>query len=129
MKVVLDASVIIAWLNSEDAHHSRASDLLSKLAGESWRISPVTLAEVLVAPARAGRSDEAQAHLAAEGIDQIPWDPTTPGMLAQVRARTSLKLPDCSVIVAALATRPAVIATFDEQLAKAAESEGVAVYQ
>lgn len=50
--IVLDASVLIAYLDSEDAHHTRAETLLAKEIDDDFAASSLTVAEVLVMPAR-----------------------------------------------------------------------------
>ena len=62
--MVVDASVLIAHLDATDAHHDRASSLLMDLADEPLAASPITVAEVLVGPVRAGQLDRATAALA-----------------------------------------------------------------
>jgi predicted nucleic acid-binding protein len=51
--IVLDASVVIAHLGRNDAHHERVTRLLADLAGQPKIMSALTRAEVLMAPARA----------------------------------------------------------------------------
>ena len=62
--IVLDAIVLIAHFESTDAHHERATRLLLDAADESLGASLLTLAEVLVGPARVGKLDEAQQRFA-----------------------------------------------------------------
>jgi predicted nucleic acid-binding protein len=52
--IVLDASVLIAYLDQDDAHYAPAVWLLADAAtnGEDLAMSPITLAEVLVGPVR-----------------------------------------------------------------------------
>lgn len=52
--IVLDASVLIAFLDPTDAHHSSARDLVRSASGQALGASVLTIAEVMVAPARAG---------------------------------------------------------------------------
>lgn len=125
--MVLDASVLIAHLDARDAHHGRASALLADTAGESLSASPLTVAEVLVGPARAGHLDRAtavldQLHVATQ---HLPDD--APMRLALLRAETNLKLPDCCVLLAAEQTHAAVV-TFDHRLAAEATKRGLATH-
>lgn len=53
--IVLDASVLIAYLDGEDDHHSRAETLLARQIDDDCGAVSLTLAEVLVCPC--GRSD------------------------------------------------------------------------
>lgn len=119
MSLVLDASALIAHLDSTDEHHSRIEALLLDATGESLAASPITLAEVLVAPARAGQLDRAQGALDALGVRVVDLDATSPARLATLRAQTGLKLPDCCVLVAAQSLGATVV-TFDARLATAA---------
>ena len=125
--IVLDASVLIAHLDAGDRHHERAESLLADRARDVLGASPLTLAEVLVAPARAGRLDQAMTALAELGIAAIPLVDDALPQLATLRATTNLKLPDCCVLLTAETTQ-AAIATFDERLAAAAEDRGLPVH-
>ena len=124
--IVLDASVIIAQLDSTDAHHAAAADLLEAAADESWGASAVTLAEVLVGPARRGEGDRIQGLLTRWGVETIAVPADAPLRLAVLRSRTALKLPDCFVLLAAEQAGGA-IATFDDRLAEAALALGLEV--
>lgn len=125
--IVLDSSVLIAHLDERDAQHTRARGWLLDLAGEALGASPLTLAEVLVSPARAGHLDRAATALSLLGVTSVPLDEGAPARLALLRAGTGLKLPDCCVLLAAEQTGGSV-ATFDEKLASAATERGVAVW-
>ena len=70
--IILDASVLIAHLDEADAHHDRATELLIITADETLGASPLTIAEVLVGPARAGTLDAARAALAALAVTMVP---------------------------------------------------------
>ena len=124
--IVLDASVLIAHLDADDAHHSSADQLLADTSPAPLGASPITLAEVLVAPARSGRLDRANAALRRLGIASIMLVEDAPLRLAVLRAGTNLKLPYCCVLLAA-ETADASIATFDDRLAAAATERGHAV--
>lgn len=124
--IVLDASVLIAHFDTRDAHHLRANALLLAAADEELVASPMTVAEVLVGPVRAGQADRASAVLAQLGVATVGLDENAPLMLATLRAQTGLKLPDCCVLLAARTTGAAV-ATFDDRLATAARGHGFAV--
>ena len=124
--IVLDASVLIAHFESTDAHHERATQLLVNAADEPLAASPLTLAEVLVGPARAGNLDAAQAAIQALEIASITLTDDGPLRLAMLRASTRLRLPDCCVLLAA-ETAQAQIATFDDRLASSANELGLTV--
>ncbi len=124
--IVLDASVLIAHLDATDKHHDRASVLLLQVAGEPVGASLLTLAEVLVGPARAGQLDRGTALLDQLDVASVHLDDDAPARLAMLRVGTNLKLPDCCVLLAAEQTHGAV-ATFDDRLANAATERGFVV--
>ncbi|HEX2299337.1 MAG TPA: type II toxin-antitoxin system VapC family toxin [Pseudonocardiaceae bacterium] len=126
--IVLDASVLIAHFDSTDAHHDRAGELLLLAAeqDQSLGASPITLAKVLVGPARTGRLAQAAAALDQLRVCAVDLPPDAPLRLAALRAGTKLTLPDCCVLLAADQAGDAV-ATFDDQLADAARTHGLAV--
>lgn len=123
--IVVDASVLIAHLDESDASHSRAVDALLATAEAQLGCSPITLAEVLVGPARAGRLDEARGAVADLGVAEVPLGQDAAPRLAALRADTSLKMPDCCVLLAA--DEGAALLTFDDRLARAAERRGLQI--
>lgn len=124
--IVLDASVLIAHLDATDIHHERAGALLGDAADEALGASPITLAEVLVGPARAGEVERGTALLHVLAVTSVRLLDDAPARLAVLRAGTGLKLPDCCVLLAAEQTLGAV-ATFDDRLANAATERGLAI--
>lgn len=122
--IVLDAGVLIAYLDGSDANHDSAVQLLEREVDQELRASPLSLAEVLVGPARAGRVDDAVAALRDLEIVEQPFPTDTAARLAQLRASTSLRMPDCCVLLAAQGA-PARVASFDDALAKAAGGLGL----
>lgn len=119
--IVVDASVLIAHLDERDALHSRAGEAFDRSASEPLGCSPITLAEVLVGPARHGRLDAARAAVAALEVDEIPLRQDAAVRLAALRADTGLKLPDCCVLLAAQDAAAAAMLTFDDALARVAK--------
>jgi len=124
--IILDARVLIAHLDAQDAHHARADELLAATSPEPLGASVITLAEVLVAPARSRRLGRATAALQQLGVAGVALGVDSPLRLAVLRAETNLKMPDCCVLLAA-ETADASIATFDERLAAAAVARGYVV--
>ncbi len=122
--MVLDASVLIAHLDADDAHHERATRLLLDAIDEPLAASPLTLAEVLVGPARGGRDELAEGALRELGVEVVPLDVSAPRDLAELRARTQLRLPDCCVLLAARSAG-GYVATFDDRLHRAAAELGL----
>lgn len=126
--MVLDASVLIAHLDSHDPHHERARTLLlAEAAQHVVAASPITLTEVLVGPTRAGLLDRAAAALRHLAVTAVPLAEDAAQRLAVLRVGTGLKLPDCCVLLAAEQTSGAM-ATFDGRLATAARRRGIAVH-
>lgn len=124
--ITLDASVFIALDNPADAHHARAAEFFKHNVDELLYVSELTHAEVLVHPAQQGAEEQAFMKIANLGVTVLGLPPDGGVWLAQLRARTGLKLPDCCVILAAQ-TSDSRIATFDTALAREAERLGIAV--
>ncbi len=124
--IVLDASVLIAYLDSDDNHHVAAEALLVGAIDDDLGANPLTLAEVLVVPARDGRLESAQTVLRELEVDELPFPRDTAVRLAQLRASTGLKMPDCCVLLAA-EDAGAAVASFDDRLARTAEDRNLTV--
>jgi predicted nucleic acid-binding protein len=124
--IVLDASVLIGHLDGNDLHHQRARHLLEESGASALGASSISLAETLVAPARAGRLDAAREALERIGIAELAFGAEAPAQLAQLRADTGCKLPDCCVLLAAQ-EHDGVVASFDAGLLEAARALGLAV--
>lgn len=124
--IVLDASVLIGHLNPNDTHHAAATDLLLNASPDSMLVHALTMAELLVGGVRIGRGAAMRDDLHAVGIEVAPRDPDEPLRLAELRASSGLKLPDCCVLDVAL-HHNASLATFDQALAEAARQRGVSI--
>ncbi len=124
--IVLDASVLIGYLDAGDAHHERATALLAREVDDDFAVNLLTLAEILVAPTRTGRRDKVLGILDDLGVETLPFPPGSAVTLAQLRAETLLKMPDCCVLFSAH-DRRARLASFDERVVKAARALGVDV--
>ncbi|MGL4174978.1 MAG: type II toxin-antitoxin system VapC family toxin [Dermatophilaceae bacterium] len=132
--IVLDATVLIGYLDGEDAHHDRAEALLAATIDDDFGAQTMTLAEVLVVPAREGRLDGARegrldgARTVLEDVEvsELAFPPDSALKLAALRASTALKMPDCCVILAA-EDAGARIATVDDRLGEAAAARGLTV--
>ena len=121
--IVLDASVLIGHLDARDPHHEKATKLLAESDAEPLGASAITLAETLVAPARARRLEEAKAVLERLGVKELGLGENAPSRLATLRAATGRKMPDCCVLAAAQ-RHEASVASFDGDLRKAARKLG-----
>ncbi len=123
--IVLDANVMIAILDSSDAHFQAAQRIFLNHTTERLVAHRITVGETLVQPARAGRTAAAVAALAMLGVGHLD-EPDDPITLAELRASSGLRLPDCVILHAALRDK-AKLATFDARLASAAAGLGVTV--
>ena len=124
--IVLDASVLIAYLDGEDGHHAAAETLLTRAMDDDLGANSLTLAEVLVVPVRDGRLDSTLAALRDLEIQELPFPADAAVRLAQLRATAGLKMPDCCVLLAA-EDAVATVASFDERLVQAAEKRNLPV--
>ena len=124
--IVLDASVLIAFLDHDDNHHAAAERLLIRSIDDDLAVNSLTMAEVLVAPVRDDHLDLVLAALDALDIHELTFPADAAVRLAQLRATTGLKMPDCCVLLAA-EDAAASVASFDERLAQAAEIRNLAV--
>jgi toxin FitB len=124
--IVLDASVLIAHLDGGDPHHQSAVELLRAHSMEMLGTSQLSLAETLVAPARAGRLEEAEEALEQIDVRELSFGHKASPRLASLRVETGLKLPDCCVLLAAQ-DHYAGIASFDRDLCQRARELGIPV--
>lgn len=122
--IALDANVLIAFLDGENAHHQRAEELLAREIDEDFGANSLTLAEVLVMPAREHRMDSVRAILRDLEVRELTFPGDSAVKLAQLRADTRLKMPDCCVLLAA-EHAGARVASFDEPLTNAASARHI----
>jgi predicted nucleic acid-binding protein len=120
---VVDASILIAHLDNTDPHSAAASTILAD--ADVLAASTLTLAEVFVGPARAGRLADAISAVDQIGITEIPVGQGDAEALARLRAETGLRLPDCCVLHACAVIGARTIATRDRQLAGVAAARGL----
>lgn len=86
----------------------------------------LTLAEVLVVPARTGRMEAVQSALRELEMNELPFPSDTAVRLARLRVSTGLKMPGCCVLLAA-EDGHATVASFDDRLVQAAENRDLTV--
>ena len=123
--IVADASWVIALMDAQDQHHAGALALVETLTARPL-IHAVTLAECLVAPARAGQHRDAARELRS-AFEIVHTDDDSAMRWAHLRATEALRLPDAVVLDTALISRSPSIATFDTRLRDAAGRLGVGV--
>jgi predicted nucleic acid-binding protein len=124
--IVLDASAVIGVFSPADPHHELAAALLERHAPGGFSVHPVTLAECLVGAARAGRLTQLRLQIQNMGIEVFAPDRDEPLLIAEIRASTGLKLPDCCVLAASLALS-APLLTFDDNLRNSARARSIEV--
>jgi len=122
--IVLDASVLIAHLDEQDGHHSDALASLLDVVEHPMAASPLTVAEVLVGPARQDSLPAAVDALKELELREVPFATDAAARLARLRVTTHLKLPDCCVLLAAQDEHADAILTFDDRLRWEAERLG-----
>jgi predicted nucleic acid-binding protein len=121
---VVDAGVLIGFLDAEDAHHKAAHRELAEAQERRDRIAlPASaLAESLVGPARRSPEDLATAQ---EFIDRLPIEVAeltreivVAAATLRARHRARLKLPDALVIATAQVLDADVLLTTDRNWPK-----------
>src|SRR5436190_5336745 len=116
---ILDAGVLIAILNSDDAHHERAREALAAALkrGDRLIVPASAYAEILVAPLRqsAASGDAVDAFLGALPASVEPATREIARRAAELRAShgTRLRLPDALVVATAVALEARRIITTD----------------
>jgi predicted nucleic acid-binding protein len=125
LRLLLDADVVIGALDRNDTRHHDAHALFKRWneRGDTRLISLVNLSEVLGAPA----SDPATLAAAREAISALGINAHQPSETiavdaARLRARHAISLPDAYCLATAKQTG-STIASFDEKLLRAADSE------
>jgi len=102
--LVLDANVVIALLDENDALHERAAESLARVRSEDLVLPASAYAEVLVGPFKIGahRVAELDATLARVPVRVEPITPVIARAAARLRASSdSLRLADALVIATA----------------------------
>ena len=122
--IVLDANVVIGFLDANDPHHEASLDLLERHFVDGFGCSVLTVAEALVHPTRVDRQDAALASLTRIGVQMIPLEASDAIALADVRSTYRLRMPDAVALLTAMQFR-SELATFDSGLATAAERAGI----
>ncbi len=130
-RVVLDASVLLAVLRTEDAHHGDARSLLASHPSDTlYLVSGSVYAEVLVRAHARGRAAEVEEFLEELGVEVVPVDRDVARRAAALRAGSGprLTLADALAVAVALGHEPPLpFATFDERLARRYQAEAEAV--
>lgn len=114
--IVLDASVAIAALAADDAHHDAAVDALAGASDDELVLAATTRAEILVGPARVGGKALAAARDFADGCETVPVSAAIADDAAALKARhRGLSLPDAIALVVAEMIDADAVWTFDRR--------------
>ncbi|MBE1874795.1 type II toxin-antitoxin system VapC family toxin [Myceligenerans pegani] len=124
--IVADANIVIAASRPEHVHHGEATRIVVEHGRDGIVLHSLTMAEVLVGPAKSGAQVEARQKLQEAGFGLSPEGDPSPEELALVRATAALKMPDACVLATAERLK-ADVATFDARLAREARARGVRV--
>jgi predicted nucleic acid-binding protein len=119
--VVLDASVLIAFLDPDDALHDAAVEALREHQHDELLIPLSAYAEILVAPDRRGTEAvaEVEAFLADFGIRIEAMNAAIARSAAQLRSTSrGLRLPDAFVLATADGLEADTVLTGDESWAR-----------
>jgi predicted nucleic acid-binding protein len=124
--LILDASVLIALLDTTDAHHERSVDDVERAdrAGRRLLVPASAYSEALVAFARADRIDDARQSVAAMGIEISPLTETIAERASELRARHDrLRLPD-AIVLASAGCLGGELLSYDRRLSSLAGDPG-----
>jgi predicted nucleic acid-binding protein len=114
--IVLDASVAIAALSADDAHHDAAVDALTGASEDELVLAATTRAEILVGPARVGGKALTAGRDFADGCETVPISAAIADDAAALKARhRGLSLPDAIALGLAEMIDADVVWTFDRR--------------
>jgi predicted nucleic acid-binding protein len=114
--IVLDASVVIAALAADDAHHNAAVTKLADANEDELVLAATTRAEILVGPARAGSDALVSARDFVDGCETVPVSGVIADGAAALKAQhRALSLPDAIALVVAEMIDADAAWTFDQR--------------
>jgi predicted nucleic acid-binding protein len=114
--IVLDASVAIAALAADDAHHDAAVAALTSASDDELVLAATTRAEILVGPARVGGKALAAARDFVDGCETVPVSTAIADGAATLKARhRGPSLPDAIALVVAEMIEADAVWTFDRR--------------
>ncbi len=114
--IVLDASVAIAALSADDAHHDPAMNALAGASDDDLVLAATTRAEILIGPARVGGETLRVARDFADGCETVPVSAAIADDAAVLNARhRGLSLPDAIALVVAEMIDADSVWTFDRR--------------
>ena len=114
---VVDASVLIATIDTQDRHHERAtSELKAARQRHTLALPAVAFSEALVVPYRTSQAEGRNVEGGLRRLGRV--EPVTDGIAsraAQLRASRQIELPDALILATAVELRAQEILTFDER--------------
>lgn len=114
--IVLDASVAIAALSADDAHHDAAMNALAGAGDDDLVLAATTRAEILIGPVRVGGKTLTAARHFADGCETVPVSIGIADDAAALKARhRGLSLPDAIALVVAEMIDADAVWTFDRR--------------
>jgi predicted nucleic acid-binding protein len=122
--VVLDASVVIAFLDPDDALHDAAVEALTEHQHDELLVPLTVYAEILVAPYRRGAEAvaEVEAFLADFAVRIEAMTPAIARRAAQLRSEAQgVRLPDALLLATAGELKADCVLTGDESWARISE--------
>lgn len=112
--IVVDASVVIAFRDADDAHHTAADKALTKAQPDHRLCLPASaFAESIVRPLASGVSDEEATADLLRVFAVEPLTDTIALAAAKLRATGRLRLPDALVVATGIALDADQILTCD----------------
>lgn len=114
--IIVDASVVIAALATDDAHHRAASAAVSTAIDAELVIAATTRAEVLVGPCRVGGASLAAARDFVDGCQTVPVTAAIADAAADLKAHhRALSVPDAIALIVADLIDADAVWTFDRR--------------
>lgn len=125
--IVLDAGVLIAHIDPNDAHHDATRSFLEEFEEFDFAANVISISESLVYPTRAGKGPELMHAFRRLHIIQLEIGIEVALGLAETRASSGLRMPD-AVVLHSAEHHDAQLATTDRRLFAAAEARGVTAH-
>jgi predicted nucleic acid-binding protein len=114
---VVDASVLIATIDTLDVHHERATiELEAARRQHTLALPAVAFSEALVLPYRAGPALGRGVEGGLRRLGRVePVTDRIASRAARLRAERKIKLPDALILATAVELRASEILTFDRR--------------
>jgi predicted nucleic acid-binding protein len=114
---VVDASVLIATIDTQDRHHEHATrELKAARQQHTLALPAVAFSEALVVPYRTSKSEGRSVEGGLRRLGRVePITDRIASRAAQIHAKRQIKLPDALILATAFELRAQEILTFDER--------------